>query len=75
MAEFKKGQKYYIEVEVDIERDKDSVWVTHPDHPANEYSGICVYKKNLISKKKLQEEAYHKGHKDGYDAGFAHMWF
>ena len=60
MDEIKKGEKYYIEVEVDREHNANSVWVTHPNHPANEYSGICVYKKHLISKEKLEEEADRK---------------
>ena len=60
MDEIKIGEKYYIEVEVDSEHNANAVWVTHPDHPANEYSGICVYKKYLISKEKLEEEADRK---------------
>jgi hypothetical protein len=52
MDEIKTGEKYYIEVEVDCEHDANSVYVVHPNHPANEYSGICVYKKDLISKEK-----------------------
>lgn len=50
MDEIKTGEKYYLEVEVDSEHDANSVYVVHPDHPGNEYSGICVYKKDLISK-------------------------
>lgn len=60
MTEIKRGDKYYIEVEVDIEHNETAVWVTHPDHPANEYSGICVYKKYLIPQEKLEEEAKRK---------------
>ena len=78
MAEIKRGKKYYIEVEVDCMHNGDSVWVNHPDHPANEYSGICVYTKDLISKDEIEKEkenAYHKGHAAGYDAGFARLMF
>lgn len=60
MTAIKRGEKYYIEVEVDSEHNETSVWVTHPDHPTNEYSGICVYKKYLISKEKLEEETDRK---------------
>lgn len=50
MTEIKRGEKYYIEVEVDSEHNANSVYVAHPNHPANEYSYIIVYKKDLISK-------------------------
>lgn len=56
MKNVKQGEKYYMEVEVDIEHDPDSVWIFHPDHPANEYSGICVYKKHLIPKMEIEKE-------------------
>ena len=55
MDEIKTGEKYYIEVEVDSEHDANSVYVVHPNHPGNEYSGICVYKKDLISKEKSND--------------------
>lgn len=60
MTEIEIGEKYYIEVEVDSEHNKNAVLVVHPSHPANEYSCICVYKKHLISKEKLEDEAKRK---------------
>lgn len=78
MNKYKKGEKFYIEVEVDVAADKDSIWVVVPDHPKNEYDGLCVYTKNLISKKDIEKEkkaAYHKGHEDGYKMGFSALMF
>lgn len=78
MGAIKRGEKYYIEVEVDVEHQSDSVWVSHPYHPENEYSEICVYKKDLISKSEIEkekDEAYHRGHKNGFDAGFSAFMF
>jgi hypothetical protein len=50
MTEIKRGEKCYIEVEVDDEHNANSVYVWPPHHPTNEYSYIIVYKKHLISK-------------------------
>lgn len=55
MKKIKRGEKYYMEVEADFDHDPDSVWIFHPDHPANEYSGICVYKKHLIPKMEVEK--------------------
>lgn len=55
-SKYKKGEKFYIEVEINVRNDKDSVWVIVPGHPENEYDGLCVYTKDLISKKDIEEE-------------------
>lgn len=78
MNKYKKGEKFYIEVEIESAADKNSIWVVVPDHPNNEYDGLCVYTKDLISKKDIEkekEDAYHKGHKAGYDLCFARSMF
>ena len=61
MTAIKRGEKYYIEVEVNSKHNETAVWVTHPDHPANEYSGICVYKKYLIPQEKVGRGSKEKG--------------
>ena len=55
-SKYKKGEKFYIKVEVDIRHDKNSVWVIVPYHAINEYDGLCVYTKDLISKQDIEEE-------------------
>ena len=56
MTEYKKGEKYYIEVEIHSKFNDYSCWVVHPAHPYNEYGEICVFTKDLIPIKKNKEE-------------------
>lgn len=51
-----------------------------PSHCRARLKQVKALRKKLIRGalcewEKEKEEAYHQGHKDGYDAGFARLWF
>lgn len=85
-----KAQRLFVSIgHLDKELIKYALWEKRcsesrgkikPSHCRARLMQVKALRKKLIREalcewKKEKEAAYHKGHKDGYDAGFAHMWF